>query len=51
MVGELRLEREVMEFPAADAQQLVVFLPADDPTVEALHRIRRSGGAMLRAVQ
>ena len=24
------LEREVLELPAADAQQLVVFLPADD---------------------
>jgi transcriptional regulator with XRE-family HTH domain len=50
VTGELRLDREVMEFPAADAQQLVVFLPADDVTAEALDRMRRAGGATLRAV-
>jgi transcriptional regulator with XRE-family HTH domain len=48
--GELRLHREVMEFPATDAQQLVVFQPADDATAEALRRLRRTGGAILRAV-
>jgi transcriptional regulator with XRE-family HTH domain len=48
--GELRLDREVMEFPATDAQQLVVFLPADDATAEAVSRMRRAGGALLRAV-
>jgi transcriptional regulator with XRE-family HTH domain len=50
VTGELRLDREVMEFPATDAQQLVVFLPADDVTAEALNRMRRAGGATLRAV-
>jgi transcriptional regulator with XRE-family HTH domain len=48
-VGELRLRREVMEFPATDAQQLVVFLPADGATAEAMNRLRRAGGP-LRAV-
>ncbi len=47
---ELRLHREIMEFPAADAQQLVVFLPADDATAEALSHLRRTGGTFLRAV-
>jgi transcriptional regulator with XRE-family HTH domain len=49
-VGELRLDREVLEFPAADSQQLVVLLPADDATTEALNRLRRAGGVILRAV-
>lgn len=35
-VGELRLDREVLEFPAADGQQLVVFLAADSATADAL---------------
>ena len=48
--AELRLDREVMELSANDAQQLVVFLPADDATAEALNRLRRAGGAGLRAV-
>ncbi|GAA1253099.1 hypothetical protein GCM10009609_15530 [Pseudonocardia aurantiaca] len=50
MSAELRLDREVMELSANDAQQLVVFLPADDATAEALNRLRRAGGAGLRAV-
>ncbi|PZS28263.1 MAG: transcriptional regulator [Pseudonocardiales bacterium] len=50
VVGELRLDREVMEFPATDAQQLVVFLPADDTTAEAVNRMRKPSGATLRAV-
>ena len=50
VTGELRLNREVMEFPATDAQQLVVFLPADEATADALNRMRRAGGATLRAV-
>jgi transcriptional regulator with XRE-family HTH domain len=48
--GELRLEREVLELPAADAQQLVVFLPADDTTVDALNRLHRAATPTLRAV-
>jgi hypothetical protein len=30
----------VLELPAADAQQLVVFLPADGTTADALVRLR-----------
>jgi transcriptional regulator with XRE-family HTH domain len=49
-VGELRLNREILELPAHDAQQLVIFLPADDATAESVHRLRRIDGAPLRAV-
>jgi transcriptional regulator with XRE-family HTH domain len=49
-VGALRLDREVMELPAADAQQLVIFLPADQSTAAALDLLRRTAGATLRAV-
>lgn len=49
VVGELRLDREILELPAADAQQVLVFLPADDPTADAVDRLRRSG-TTLRAV-
>jgi hypothetical protein len=49
-VGQLRLDREVLEFPTADSQQLVIFLPADDTTTEALHQLRRVSSAILRAV-
>jgi transcriptional regulator with XRE-family HTH domain len=50
VAGELRFDREVMELPPTDAQQLVVFLPADDATVDAVTRLRTAGGAALRAV-
>jgi transcriptional regulator with XRE-family HTH domain len=50
VVGEVRLEREVLELPAADAQQLVVFLPADDTTADALTRLRRAAATRLRVV-
>lgn len=40
VAGELRLDAEVLELPAADAQQLVVFLPADGTTADALVRLR-----------
>jgi MmyB-like transcription regulator ligand binding domain len=49
-LDELRLEREVLELPAADAQQLVVLLPADDTTADALRRLRRTATGTLRAV-
>jgi transcriptional regulator with XRE-family HTH domain len=49
-VGELRLDREVMELPPTDAQQMVVFLPADDATADAVNRLRARHGATLRAV-
>lgn len=50
VAGELRLDRETMELPAADAQQLVVFLPADNHTADALDSLRRQASAPLRAV-
>jgi transcriptional regulator with XRE-family HTH domain len=37
---ELRLLRETLELPT-DAQQLVVFLPADDRTAEAIDQLRQ----------
>jgi MmyB-like transcription regulator ligand binding domain len=40
VAGELRLDAELLELPAADAQQLVVFLPADGTTADALVRLR-----------
>jgi hypothetical protein len=39
-----------MELPAADGQQLVVLLPADDTTAEAVNRMRRAATGALRAV-
>ncbi len=48
--GELRLDREVLELPAADAQQLVVYLPADEATAGALDQLRRTAAGALRAV-
>ncbi|MBO8184926.1 helix-turn-helix domain-containing protein [Streptomyces spirodelae] len=47
--GELHLTRETLDLPA-DAQQLVVFLPADEGTAQALGRLRRSPGNRLRAI-
>jgi transcriptional regulator with XRE-family HTH domain len=49
-VGELRWDREVLELPPADAQQLIVLLPADRATEEALVDLTRAGATMLRAV-
>jgi transcriptional regulator with XRE-family HTH domain len=49
-VGELRLDRELLELPAADAQQLVVFIPAGDATADALNRLRPTAAGTLRAV-
>ena len=48
-VGELRLDREVLELPATDAQQLVALLPADDETAAHVDRLRRAAEP-LRAV-
>ncbi|MFJ3673261.1 helix-turn-helix domain-containing protein [Streptomyces sp. NPDC090106] len=36
---ELRLERETLELPA-EQQQLIVYLPADDATAQAVERLR-----------
>jgi len=49
-LGELSLEREVLELPAADGQQLVVLLPADEATAEAVNGMRRAATRTLRAV-
>jgi hypothetical protein len=46
-LGQLRWNRETLELPHPDAQQLVVFLAADNATTTALDRLHRSG---LRAV-
>jgi len=49
-VGELRFDREILELPATDAQQIVILLPANGVTTEALKRLRRAAGSSLRAV-
>jgi hypothetical protein len=45
----LHLLRETLELPA-DAQQLVVLLPADDSTSQALDELRRRSHGRLRAI-
>ena len=47
VVGELRFDRETLELSAADAQQLVVLLPADEATQTALNRLHRGGSLAL----
>jgi transcriptional regulator with XRE-family HTH domain len=47
VAGALLFDRELLELPAADAQQLVVLLPANDPTGAALSKLRRGGGLAL----
>lgn len=42
---ELRLRRETLELPS-DAQQLVVFLPADEATAQAVDRFRLPQGRL-----
>lgn len=49
-VGLLNLNREVLELPAADDQQLVVLLPADEATSDAVQRLRTTSTHPLRAV-
>ncbi|MEU9264944.1 helix-turn-helix transcriptional regulator [Streptomyces sp. NPDC048251] len=46
---ELRLRRETLEL-SSDAQQLVVFLPADDATVRAVEQLRQRPHGRLRAI-
>ncbi|WP_399076271.1 hypothetical protein [Streptomyces zaehneri] len=46
---ELRLRRETLELPS-DAQQLVVHLPADDKTVQAVDQLRARPRGLLRAI-
>jgi transcriptional regulator with XRE-family HTH domain len=49
-IGELRWDREILELPPADAQQLTVLFPADTATEVAMARVLRAGGAALRVV-
>jgi transcriptional regulator with XRE-family HTH domain len=46
---ELQLLRETLEL-SSDAQQLVVFLPADDKTAEAVDQLRHRPHGRLRAI-
>jgi transcriptional regulator with XRE-family HTH domain len=46
---ELQLLRETLEL-SSDAQQLVVFLPADEKTAEAVDELRRRPHGRLRAI-
>ncbi|MEU1514043.1 helix-turn-helix transcriptional regulator [Streptomyces sp. NPDC005811] len=46
---QLRLRRETLEVPS-HAQQLVVFLPADERTAQALARLTDRSGSHLRAI-
>lgn len=49
--NRLQWDRETLELPPADAQQLIVLLPADDATTAAVDHLRhRSHRATLRAV-
>jgi transcriptional regulator with XRE-family HTH domain len=50
IAGELRWERESLELRDTDAQQIVVFLPADDSTARAMERLRSQSHGALRAV-
>jgi hypothetical protein len=47
---ELRWQRERLELPRTDAQELVVLLPADETTAQAVERLRRRPGGALRAI-
>ncbi len=49
--GDLRWDREVLETSDADAQQLVIFLPADEATAQSLDQLRAPGqSTRLRAL-
>jgi transcriptional regulator with XRE-family HTH domain len=47
LAGPLRFNREQLDLPAADAQQLVVLLPADEASAAALAELRHGGGLAL----
>nr|WP_202539117.1 helix-turn-helix domain-containing protein [Streptomyces sp. SID8379] len=49
-VGPLRLAHEVLSLPDADAQTILVHLPADDATAAALDRLHGRTPGALRAV-
>jgi transcriptional regulator with XRE-family HTH domain len=46
---ELRLRRETLDL-SSDAQQLVVFLPADEATAQSIEQLRRRPTGRLRAI-
>ena len=46
---DLRLHRETLELPS-DAQQLIVLLPADDSTAQALDHLRHGSQGRLRVI-
>jgi len=49
--GQLRWDRETLELPTPDAQQLVIWLPADDATAAAVDQLRHPPQrTILRAV-
>jgi transcriptional regulator with XRE-family HTH domain len=48
--GELRWQRETLELPSTDAQQIVIFLPADEATSRAIEQLRGQTYGTLRAV-
>lgn len=50
VVGDLTFDREPLDLPAQDGQQLIVFLPADEATHDALDTLRRRTTGHLRAV-
>jgi transcriptional regulator with XRE-family HTH domain len=50
VVGELRLVFETLTLPDADHQRLVVYLPADDTTADALDRLSGRRPGQLHAV-
>ena len=50
IAGELHWQRETLELPSTDAQQIVVFLPADEPTSRAIEQLRGQTYGTLRAV-
>lgn len=47
---ELRWNRETLELPASDEQQLVIYLPADQQTTRALGQMRQENQPRLRAI-
>jgi transcriptional regulator with XRE-family HTH domain len=47
---ELRWNREILELPAPDEQQLVIYLPADQQTVRALGQLGHEDQPRLRAI-
>ncbi|MDA3624808.1 helix-turn-helix transcriptional regulator [Saccharopolyspora sp. WRP15-2] len=50
-VGELRLDFEVMDLTEIDVQRLIVYVPHDEATSQALDRLNGRGPGALRAVR